>query len=74
VRTLEMARRIAQEAGLNFAYVGNVPGHEGEHTYCPGCKEMVIKRVGYTIVKNTILNGKCQNCEHPIAGVWDLKV
>src|SRR3990167_9031250 len=34
VRTLEMARRIAQEAGLNFAYVGNVPGHEGEHTYC----------------------------------------
>ncbi|MFQ5957382.1 MAG: AmmeMemoRadiSam system radical SAM enzyme [Candidatus Brocadiales bacterium] len=74
VRTLEMARGIAQEAGLNFAYIGNVPGHEGEHTYCPDCKEVVIERVGYTIVRNTMTSGKCHNCEHPIAGVWDLKI
>ncbi|MFQ5861976.1 MAG: AmmeMemoRadiSam system radical SAM enzyme [Candidatus Brocadiales bacterium] len=72
VRTLERARGIALEAGLNFAYIGNVPGHEGENTYCPDCKEVVIKRVGYTIVHNTIRDGKCHNCEHPIAGVWDL--
>lgn len=74
VRTLEMARATAQEAGLNFAYIGNVPGHEGEHTYCPDCKEIVIGRVGYTIVRNAVRDGRCHNCEHPIAGVWDLKV
>ncbi|MDO8136923.1 MAG: AmmeMemoRadiSam system radical SAM enzyme [Candidatus Brocadiales bacterium] len=74
VRTLEKARQIALDAGLHFAYVGNVPGHEGENTYCPGCKELVIKRVGFTILQNTVRGGKCHHCQHPIAGVWDIKV
>jgi pyruvate formate lyase activating enzyme len=74
VRTLETARKIAMDAGLNYAYVGNVPGHPGEKTFCPGCKEVVIERVGYTIVRNTIKDGKCGDCEHPIAGVWELKL
>ncbi len=72
VHTLEKARDIALEAGLNYPYIGNVPGHSGENTYCPDCKEVVIGRVGYTIVRNTIKDGKCANCEHPIAGVWEV--
>lgn len=73
VRTLEKARQIALDAGLHFAYVGNVPGHEGENTYCPGCKELVIKRVGFTILQNSVQGGKCLQCQHPIAGVWGLE-
>jgi pyruvate formate lyase activating enzyme len=69
-RTLEMARNIALEAGLNFPYTGNVPGHPGENTYCPGCKKAVIKRVGFTILQNTLKGNECGNCEHPIPGVW----
>ncbi len=70
VKTLEKARNIAIESGLNFAYTGNVPGHPGESTYCPDCKEVVIKRVGYTILQNSLNGNECGNCKHPIPGVW----
>ena len=70
IKTLEMARNIAIESGLNFAYTGNVPGHPGESTYCPDCKEVLIKRVGYTILQYSLNGNKCGNCKHPIPGVW----
>ncbi|MDV5121497.1 MAG: AmmeMemoRadiSam system radical SAM enzyme [Candidatus Scalindua sp.] len=69
-KTLEKARNIAIESGLNFAYTGNVPGHPGESTYCPDCKEVLIKRVGYTILQYSLNGNKCGNCKHPIPGVW----
>lgn len=69
-KTLEKARNIAIETGLNFAYTGNVPGHPGESTYCPDCKEIIIKRVGYTILQYSLNGNKCGNCNHIIPGVW----
>jgi len=69
-KTLEKARNIAIESGLNFAYTGNVPGHPGESTYCPGCKEVLIKRVGFTILQYSLNGNECGNCKHPIPGVW----
>ncbi len=53
-----------------YAYVGNVPGHPGEHTYCPECKDIIIDRIGFYIRKNSIKEGKCGKCEYPVAGVW----
>jgi pyruvate formate lyase activating enzyme len=71
VSTLEMARTIAIDAGLHFAYVGNVPGHPGEHTYCPNCGEIIVQRVGYKILKVDIdAQGKCQQCQQRIPGIW----
>ncbi|MCP5007005.1 MAG: AmmeMemoRadiSam system radical SAM enzyme [Planctomycetes bacterium] len=70
IKTLERARNIAIESGLNFAYVGNVPGHPGENTYCPECKELVIKRAGHTILQNFLEGSECGKCKHPIPGVW----
>jgi len=70
VRTLERCREIAREAGLHYVYVGNVPGHEGENTYCPRCQRVVIRRIGYTIVENHLQNGHCRFCQQAIAGVW----
>lgn len=70
VKTLEKARNIAIESGLNFAYIGNVPGHPGESTYCHNCKEVIIKRVGYTILRYSLNSNECGNCKHPIPGVW----
>lgn len=69
--TLERARVIAQEAGLNFVYIGNVPGHPAENTYCPGCRKPVIERRGYTIVSNNIINGRCKFCGNDIPGIWN---
>jgi pyruvate formate lyase activating enzyme len=71
VKTLEEAHTIAREAGLHYVYLGNVPGHEGENTYCPKCKEVVIGRVGFHIVKNVLKKGACPACGHRIPGVWE---
>lgn len=71
VATLEKARQIALDAGMKYAYIGNVPGHEGENTYCPGCGEMLLERRGYYILQNHIQNGTCKYCGTKIAGRWD---
>jgi pyruvate formate lyase activating enzyme len=71
VETLEKARQIALDCGLQFVYIGNVPGHEGENTYCPKCLKLLIKRRGYTILENNLKPpGNCKFCQHPIPGVW----
>ena len=70
VKTLERAREIALSEGIRFVYVGNVPTHPGEHTYCPGCHELIIKRRGFWILENKIESGKCPQCGTHIPGVW----
>ena len=70
VSTLVNARKIALETGLNYAYVGNIPGHPGESTVCPHCNEVLIKRAGYSIIENNMVDTKCPKCNTPIAGFW----
>jgi pyruvate formate lyase activating enzyme len=70
VQTLEMARETAFSAGLHFPYIGNVPGHEAENTYCPSCKKVLIRRIGFEIVENSLKKGSCAFCRQPIPGVW----
>jgi pyruvate formate lyase activating enzyme len=70
VETLELTRDIATEEGIRYAYVGNVPGHPGDNTYCHHCGEMIIRRLGFTILENHVLDGKCEYCGQPIPGVW----
>ncbi|MCK4306636.1 AmmeMemoRadiSam system radical SAM enzyme [candidate division WOR-3 bacterium] len=73
VEALEQAREIALDVGLKYVYIGNIPGHKAENTYCPKCGKMVIRRIGYHIAKNNIVNGKCKFCGHKISGVWSLE-
>jgi len=70
VATLERAWEIGRGAGLNYVYLGNVPGHPGENTVCPGCGEILIRRVGFQIIKNRLDNGSCPDCQRSIPGVW----
>lgn len=72
VDTLEKARNTAISEGLEYVYIGNVPGHSGENTHCPKCKNMLIKRKGYSIQENNIIRGKCKNCGKPIPGIWEI--
>lgn len=70
--TLETAREIAMDAGIDYVYLGNVPpDHEGNNTYCPNCGRMLIQRWGFFVRKNDIGNGKCKYCGHIIPGIWD---
>lgn len=73
VITLEKHYEIAKEEGIKYAYVGNVPGHRYEHTYCPECKNIVIGRFGYTITKwNLDENNCCNSCGYPIPVIGKL--
>jgi pyruvate formate lyase activating enzyme len=72
VKTLEQARDVARDIGLHYVYLGNVPGHEGENTYCPGCGDVLIRRAGFHIVKNVLKAGKCPACGLAIPGVWEM--
>ncbi len=70
VGTLERARQIAMAEGLHFVYIGNVPGHPAENTYCPQCKELLVERTGFAIRKMLIQGGACPKCKRAIPGVW----
>ncbi|MDJ0766208.1 MAG: AmmeMemoRadiSam system radical SAM enzyme [Myxococcota bacterium] len=70
IKTLEKARNIALDAGIHYAYAGNVPGHPSENTYCPSCRTNLIERDGYYIVNNRIKAGSCPKCSGSIEGVW----
>lgn len=65
---LKMARKIALKK-LDYVYTGNLPDEEGNNTYCPKCKMLLIKRIGFKIVFNKIISGKCR-CGEKIPGIW----
>ncbi len=71
IKTLESAARIARKAGLKYVYIGNVPGHEFNSTFCPRCKKRLIHRIHFSVLKNNIEDGKCSFCGHTIPGVWE---
>jgi pyruvate formate lyase activating enzyme len=68
--TLEKARRTGLEAGLKFVYISNLAPHEGNHTYCPGCRRAVIKRLGFKVLANDLVAGRCPHCKQMVPGVW----
>ncbi|OGP54821.1 MAG: AmmeMemoRadiSam system radical SAM enzyme [Deltaproteobacteria bacterium RBG_13_52_11] len=70
VETLERAREVALAVGLEYVYIGNVPGHPGENTYCPRCKRQLIARSGYSILANQVTKGRCKYCGKRIPGIW----
>jgi pyruvate formate lyase activating enzyme len=72
--TLERTFNTGKEAGLHFVYLGNVPGHMGQDTICPGCGEILIRRTGFGIESASITNGKCPFCATEIYGVWPERV
>ncbi|MBI4618708.1 MAG: AmmeMemoRadiSam system radical SAM enzyme [Desulfobacterales bacterium] len=68
-KTLHRAREIGLGVGLRYVYCGNIPGDEGENTYCYNCKELLIQRYGYQILKNRVKDGLCPDCEAKIDGI-----
>jgi len=58
---------VAKKNGLDYVYIGNVPGNPYESTYCPGCGSAVIERTGFYITRSGLDKGnKCKNCGHKI--------
>ena len=64
------AANVAMAEGLRFVYLGNVPGHPGESTYCPGCGKVLIRRFGMAVTENRLKDGACPDCRRRIPGIW----
>lgn len=69
LETLRRARRIGLEAGLHYVYTGNIPGDNGEHTYCSQCGEMVLERFGFSTRRRALQDGHCRHCGTAVAGI-----
>ena len=65
---LERFCQIGREEGLKYVYIGNVPGHPWEDTYCHHCGERVIRRRGFAVAQATLRDGKCPACSTTIPG------
>lgn len=70
ISALEQARQLAMEEGLHYVYIGNIPEHPAAHTYCPNCKNILIKRIGYIVKNLELKDGVCNYCGHSIPGIW----
>ena len=71
VSGLEKARVIGTEHGLRYVYLGNVPGHPSENTYCPGCGRLLIGRSNYQVVEYQMRGNRCRFCGYVIAGRFE---
>jgi len=68
---IHRAKDIGYASGLTYVYTGNLPGDDGEKTFCHECGELLIDRYGYTIRKNAVKDGRCIKCNAKIPGVWE---
>jgi pyruvate formate lyase activating enzyme len=65
LETLETAHGIAEEAGLEFVYVGNVRDQRFNSTHCPDCDRTWIRRTGFDSTVVADLSAPCP-CGRPI--------
>jgi pyruvate formate lyase activating enzyme len=73
IETLEKHHAIAKQQGLRYAYIGNVPGHPLEHTYCPGCNNVAVERYGFSIISSNIdTKNRCKKCGYQISIIGKL--
>ena len=68
--TIRRARDLGYESGLRYVYTGNLPGDQGENTFCHSCKEPLIDRIGFHVSHSRITGGCCPRCGAAIPGVW----
>jgi len=71
ISSLESAYDIAKKNGLRYVYIGNVPGHTYNSTYCSSCNRNVIYRMNMDVIEMNLVNGKCKFCNSPLQGKWN---
>ncbi|MEM7821628.1 MAG: AmmeMemoRadiSam system radical SAM enzyme [Candidatus Aenigmatarchaeota archaeon] len=62
ISTLEKCIEESRKTGLRYVYIGNVPGHPDENTYCYNCRELLIKRHGFAVEKKNLVGDRCPTC------------
>jgi pyruvate formate lyase activating enzyme len=70
VSSLHRAVEIGKQAGLKYVYSGNVPGDEGESTYCFNCGNCLIERHGFQVLNVNLNGNKCSRCNTELEGIF----
>ena len=70
--TLKKAYTIAKDNGISYVYLGNIPTSEYKNTYCSRCKQLIIDRSHYMVIKSGIKNDKCLYCGYSIPGEYNI--
>lgn len=70
VAQLERARKIGFDCGLYYVYLGNVPGHPGQNSYCQHCHRLLIERDDFVLRQFNIVEERCPECKELIPGRW----
>jgi pyruvate formate lyase activating enzyme len=68
--SLQRAVEIGKLQGLKYVYSGNVPGDEGESTYCSNCRNRLIERHGFTVEETNLTGNKCAKCGTKVEGIF----
>jgi len=74
ISILESAYEIAKKSGLRYVYIGNVPGHVYNSTFCPSCNRKVVGRTHFDVIEMNIVDGKCKFCSFPISREMGLEL
>lgn len=70
ITTMLKAKAIADASGLKYVYLGNILSSEGQDTFCPNCKTILIQRSGYSIKIKNLVDGSCKNCNFKVNGIF----
>lgn len=70
LNSLHRAVTIGKNAGLKYVYSGNVPGDQGENTYCFNCGKLLIERYGYQINSMNLKGNQCVKCGTELEGLF----
>jgi pyruvate formate lyase activating enzyme len=62
MKTMVNVFELAKKSGLKFVYLGNVPSGDYEHTFCPKCGNICIKRIGFSTILDGLDYDKCKKC------------
>jgi pyruvate formate lyase activating enzyme len=68
--TLLRAKKIAEQVGIKFCYVGNVHDLKNQSTYCSKCKTLLIERDWHQTKILYLKNNICNTCGDKIPGVF----
>jgi len=68
IETLRKAKKIGEDAGLRYIYMGNAI--EGNNTYCHNCKNLLIERVVFDVKNSSVDKNKCPMCNAIIDGIF----
>jgi pyruvate formate lyase activating enzyme len=64
ISTLNRAYEIARSK-LSYVYVGNAAIEDASDTFCPKCRNLLIKRLHYSVITDGIKDGVCEVCGFP---------